>query len=172
MEQMEQVGMAEIFYDNGILFLALPHPGGLPVTPYWATFLEIGRKCDDLRIDEAGNWAFFDQDSQLIGIQMEDPIDHESGAPKESVLRWLRQLMEEHQVVTFIETMQSCHEQCAKEEPGDEGEVLSFQIGPEGPTGRSPANANTSTGRWLGRAIDRLNKATAAAQAAKNRKNG
>ena len=170
MEQMEQAGMAEIFYDNGTLFLALPYPSGLSAKPYWATFLEIGRKCDDLRIDEAGNWAFFDQDSQLIGIQMEDPIDHESGAPKESVLRWLRQLMEEHQVVTFIETMQSCHEQCAKEEPGDEGEVLSFQIGPEGPTGSSPANTTTSTGRWLGRVMSRLSKAIAAARAAKNGK--
>ena len=147
MEQMEQVGMAEIFYDNGILFLALPHPGGLPVTPYWATFLEIGRKCDDFRNDEAGNWAFFDQDSQLMGIQMEDPIDHESGAPKESVLRWLRHLVEEHQVVTFIEMMHFCHEQCAKEELGDEGEVLSCQIGPEGLTSSSPVNATTSTGR-------------------------
>ena len=71
---------------------------------------------------------------------------------------WLRGVMEAHQVVAFVEAMKAAHGQHAKEAPGDEGAVLSFQIGPEGPTGR-----------WLGGAIDRLNKA-AAARAAKNRK--
>ena len=173
MEQMQQ-GIAEIFYDNGVVFLATPQ-GDLPLTPYWKTFLNIGHGITDggeVHEDGGGNWAFFDKEGTLLGVQMEDPVDPKSGAPRESALVWLRGVMEEHQVVTFVEAMKDAHGQHANEEPGDEGEVLSFQIGPEGPTGRSPANANTSTGRWLGRAIDRLNKATAAAQAAKNRKNG
>jgi hypothetical protein len=117
--------------------------------------------------DGGGNWAFFDKDDTLLGVQMEDPVDPKSGAPKESALVWLRGVMEEHQVVMFIEAMKEGHQRHTKEE----GEILSRQIGPEGPTGSSPANTTVSTGRWLGRVIDRLNKATAAARAAKNRKN-
>ena len=159
MEQMEQ-GMAEIFYDNGVVFLATPQ-SDLPLPLYWKTFMNIGHGIADggeVYEDGGGNWAFFDKGDTLLGVQMEDPVDPKSGAPKESALVWLRGVMEEHQVVTFVEAMKDAHGQHAKEEPGDEGKVLSLQIGPEGPTGR-----------WLGGAIDRLNKA-AAARAAKNRK--
>ena len=129
MEQMEQ-GMAEIFYDAGCLFLALPN-NGVPVSPYWNRFMDIGHRCADLRTDENGNYAFFDEDDLLMGVQMEDPID-KHGSPKESVLHWLRQVMEEHQVVMFIETMQSMQQQHSKEGPEDEGEIFSLQIGPKG----------------------------------------
>jgi hypothetical protein len=129
MEQMEQ-GMAEIFYDAGCLFLALPNDG-VPVSPYWKRFMDIGHRHAELRSDENGNYAFFDEDDALMGIQMEDPID-KHGSPKESVLHWLRQVMEEHQVVWFIETMQSIQQQHAKEGPEDEGEISSLQINPEG----------------------------------------
>lgn len=172
MEQMQQ-GMAEIFYDNGVVFFATPQ-SDLPLMPYWTTFMNIGHGIGDggeIHEDGDGNWAFFDQDDTLLGVQMKDPVDPKSGAPKESALVWLRGVMEEHQVVVFLEAMQAAHRQLAKEEPGDEGKDFSFQIGPGGPTDSSPANAATSSGKWLRRAIDRLNKATAA-QAAKNRKNG
>ena len=128
MEQMEQ-GMAEIFYDAGCLFLARPN-NRVPVSPYWNRFMDIGNRCADLRTDENGNYAFFDEDDLLMGVQMEDPID-KHGSPKESVLHWLRQVMEEHQVVMFIETMQSMQQQHSKEGPEDEGEIFSLQIGPE-----------------------------------------
>ena len=131
MEQMEQ-GMAEIFYDNGTLFFALPQ-GGMPFSPYWKTFMEIGIRCADLRTDDNGNCSFFDEDGVLMGIQMEDPVD-ESGAPKESVLHWLRQVMQEHELVMFLETVKSCHAMHAEDEQEDD-EVFTFQIGPEGVTG-------------------------------------
>jgi len=172
MKQMEQ-GMAEIFYDSGVVFLATPQ-GDLPLVPYWKMFMNIGHgvaECGECRTDEDGNWAFFDKDEVLMGVQMEDPVDPKSGAPKESALVWLRGVMEEDQVVMFIEAMKEGHQRHTKEEPEDEGEILSLQIGPEGPTGSSPANTTMSTGRWLERVIDRLNKATAAARATKNRKN-
>ena len=93
--------------------------------------MDIGHRCAEFRSDENGNYAFFDEDDALMGIQMEDPID-KHGSPKESVLHWLRQVMEEHQVVWFIETMQSIQQQHAKEGPEDEGEIFSLQINPEG----------------------------------------
>ena len=118
MEQMQQ-GMAEIFYDHGVVFLAYPQED-LPPTPYWKTFMAIGHAIADggeLRVDENedGNWAFFDKDGTLLGIQMEDPVDAESGAPKEAALEWLRAVMEEHQVVTFVEAMKDAHTQNAEE---------------------------------------------------------
>jgi len=132
MEQMQQ-GLAEIFVDNGMVFFASPMDD-LPLAPYWKTFMNIGHGITDggeVHEDGGGNWAFFDKEGTLLGVQMEDPID-KHGSPKESVLHWLRQVMEEHQVVMFIETMQSMQQQHSKEGPEDEGEIFSLQIGPEG----------------------------------------
>ena len=120
MEQMGQ-GMAEIFYDNGVVFLATPQ-SDLPLTLYWKTFMNIGHGIADggeVYEDGGGNWAFFDKDDTLLGVQMEDPVDPKSGAPKESALVWLRGVMEEHQVVVFLEAMKDCHQQNAEE--GHEG---------------------------------------------------
>ena len=114
-----QQELAEIFYDNGVVFLAYPQ-NPLSLMPYWKTFMAIGHAIADggeLRVDENedGNWAFFDKDGTLLGIQMQDPVDKESGAPKEAALEWPRAVMEEHQVVMFVEAMKDCHAQNAEE---------------------------------------------------------
>ena len=114
MEQMQQ-GLAEIFVDNGMVFFASPMDD-LPLAPYWKTFMAIGYSVADggeVRRDENEdrNWAFFNKDDELLGIQMVDPVDKESGAPREAVLDWLRAFMEEHQVVVFVEAMKSAHAQ-------------------------------------------------------------
>ena len=131
--------MAEIFYDNGTLFFAMPRVG-TPYHPYWKTFMEIGQRCDDMNTDDNGNWSFFDEDGLLLGIQMVDPVD-ESGAPKESSLYWLRQIMKEDELVMFLDTVKSCYadvglteddETLQEKEQADYGE-FTFRVGPEGP---------------------------------------
>jgi len=133
MERMRE-GMAEIFYDNGTLFFAMPRDG-MPYHPYWKTFMEIGQRCDDMNTDDNGNWSFFDEDGLLLGIQMVDPVD-ESGAPKESSLYWLRHIMEEDELVMFLDTVKACYAETLEE--GDASNVtmvdeFTFRVDPEGP---------------------------------------
>ena len=106
--------MAEIFYDNGSLFLIVGD-GGLPESPYWNSFLRIGATAGSVDGDGNGNWVFCDEDGEVIALQMLDPVT-DTGVPKESVLHWLRQNMDESEIVSFLDMMKECKEQMAGSE--------------------------------------------------------
>ena len=65
--------MSDIFYDNGTVFFVM-ETGDLPASPYWTDFIRIGATAETIQSDEHGNWLFADEDSKILGLQMEDPL--------------------------------------------------------------------------------------------------
>jgi len=92
--------MSEIFYDNGTVFFTL-ETGGLPDSPYWTNFIRIGHEAERIETDGDGNWVFANGDDKVMALQMHDPLT-KRGAPKESVLNWLRTTLPESDIVFFL----------------------------------------------------------------------
>ena len=106
--------MSDIFYDNGTVFFVM-ETGDLPASPYWTDFIRIGAIAETIQSDEHGNWLFADEDSKILGLQMEDPLT-DAGTPKESVLHWLRSTMPEDTIVTILDTIKGAKSQMAEGE--------------------------------------------------------
>jgi hypothetical protein len=104
--------MSDIFYDNGTVFF-VTETGDLPASPYWMDFIRIGVSTDRVDSDDYGNAAFVDENDKILALQMEDPVT-DDGTPKESVLHWLRGMLGESDIVSFLEMMKECKAQMAE----------------------------------------------------------
>ena len=92
----------QAYHDDGIIFY-IPETGEPEEHPYWRVFMRIAVTAD--RMEETRHpaaehiacAAFSDEDDQMLGVQMPDPVLAD-GSPREEVLLGLRTILSEEEI--------------------------------------------------------------------------
>ena len=94
--------MAEIFADEGMLLWI---PGNEePTKPYWKAFMVLAVETKTMEVgnDDVNMVAFFNEDDELQGIQIPEPID-DTGAPVEGAVTFLSAFLDAEEVATILD---------------------------------------------------------------------
>tara|TARA_B100000131_G_scaffold208108_1_gene200201 strand:- start:185 stop:781 length:597 start_codon:yes stop_codon:yes gene_type:complete len=99
-----------LFVTHQITHVLVVDESGNPNTwgPYWNAALAVGAfSSPPVELGEEGSsiWAFIDEDDNLLAIDMPNPRENDTGAPKEEILSVLRQILDEDTIAEIIETV-------------------------------------------------------------------